>query len=266
MDEARKGQVNRSAAEVYEEFFVPALFGPWADRVANAAGIGEGDSVLDVACGTGILAEAARRRAGSNGSVHGLDPNEGMLAVARRREPGIEWHQGVAESIPFGESRFDRVVSQFGLMFFEDPRKSLGEMKRVLRPEGRMAVAVWDALENTPGYAAMTGLLQRLFGSRAADALRAPFTLGDPEALRELFRASGIEGAEVETHPGTARFPSIRAWVDTDVKGWTLADLIDDEQHERLVREAEDSLGRFVSSSGEVAFDAPAHIVTAGPR
>ena len=178
-----RGQVTRSAAEVYEEFFVPALFREWAPRVAAAAAIRPGQKVLDVACGTGVLAREAASRVAPGGEVCGLDRNEGMLAVARREAPGIAWRQGLAEALPYDARRFDAVISQFGLMFFDDRRRALQEMLRVLRPGGRLAVAVWDRLETSPGYAAMTALLQRLFGERVAAGLRAPFVLGDPDEL-----------------------------------------------------------------------------------
>jgi ubiquinone/menaquinone biosynthesis C-methylase UbiE len=179
MADSHTCQVTRSAAEVYEEFFVPALFLEWAPRVADAAQIAPGQKVLDVACGTGVLAREAARRVGPGGAVTGLDRNEGMLAVARRKSPHIDWQLGMAEALGFADGTMDAVVSQFGLMFFEDRRAALREMWRVARPGGRIAVAVWAALESAPGYAAMTDLLQRLFGDRIADALRAPFTLGD---------------------------------------------------------------------------------------
>jgi len=103
-----------------------------------------------------------------------------MLSFARRLAPAISWQTGLAETLPFADSVFDRVVSQFGLMFFDEPTKALREMRRVVKTDGRMAVAVWGPLESTPGYAAMVNLLKRLFGTQVADALRAPFALGDP--------------------------------------------------------------------------------------
>ena len=257
------GQVTRSAAEVYEEFFVPALFQEWAARVADAAQLAPGQKALDVACGTGVLAREATRRVQPGGAVVGLDRNEGMLAVARRKAPAIDWRLGMAEALPFADGAFDAVVSQFGLMFFEDRRAALSEMWRVLRPGGRLAVAVWDTLDHTPGYAAMTALLQRLFGDRVADALRAPFALGDPDALRTLFTEADIAEIEIHTSDGTARFPSIESWVHTDVKGWTLADLIDDAQYDELRRTAETELTSYVQRDGTVAFRSPAHIVRA---
>ncbi|HSM39612.1 MAG TPA: class I SAM-dependent methyltransferase [Afifellaceae bacterium] len=262
-EKAGRGQVSRSAADIYDEFFVPALFGEWSARVCDRASIGPGQDVLDVACGTGVLAGAAARRIGSGGTVTGLDCNESMLDIARRCRPEIEWISGQAESLPFADARFDAVASQFGLMFFEDRPQALSEMWRVLKPGGRLAVAVWDSQDNSPGYTAMTGLLGRLFGDEAADALRAPYCLGDTGQLASLLSEAGIAGATIETVAGRAVFPSIDAWVHTDIRGWTLADMIDDDQYERLQREARGALKRFVGADGTVGFEHPAHIVTA---
>jgi SAM-dependent methyltransferase len=263
MSAGETGQVTSSAAEVYEDFFVPALFDQWALRVADAADIRPGQRVLDVACGTGVLARAAAERVGSAGSVVGLDVNDGMLAVARRKAPGIEWRTGRAEALPFASGSFDAVVSQFGLMFFEDRRVALQEMMRALRPGGQLAVAVWDSLDRTPGYTAMVALLRRLFGDEVAGALDAPFILGDRQLLSSLFAEAGIPEAEVTTQVGTARFPSIESWIYTEIRGFTLADVLDDEQFELLLREAASALRPFVTADATVAFNAPAHIVLA---
>jgi SAM-dependent methyltransferase len=262
MSDSDKGQVTQSAAEIYEEFFVPALFAEWAGRVADAAGVKTGQRVLDVACGTGVLARAAAGLVGPGGSVVGLDINEGMLDVARRTGPQIEWRQGRAEGLPFDDGSFDAVVSQFGLMFFEDKIAAIREMSRVLRPGGRLAVAVWGSLERTPGYAAMVRLLERLFGKDAADGLRAPFRLGDEKTLQALFASAGLPQAEIASHNGAARFPSLRAWMYTDIKGWTLADQVDEAQFQLLVEESQRELRTFVTAEGSVQFAAPALIVT----
>jgi ubiquinone/menaquinone biosynthesis C-methylase UbiE len=263
MNEQDKGQVSRNAAEVYEEFFVPALFQMWTSRVAEAADVQPGQRVLDVGCGTGILARTLAERVGAGGSVVGLDVNEGMLAVAQQKAASIKWRYGLAEALPFDRDSFDAVMSQFALMFFENKVTAIKEMVRVLRPGGRLAVAVWDSLENTPGYAAMTELLQRLFGDEAANALRAPYILGNPADLQALFAKAGLPDGELTTQAGSACFPSIQSWIYTDIKGWTLADLIDEAQYERLLQEAEITLQPFVTAQGTVAFSAPAHIVTA---
>lgn len=263
--EDSRGQVSGSAAAVYEQFFVPALFGEWAPRVADAVAPEPGQTVLDVACGTGVLTREVAKRVAPGGRAVGLDPNEGMLEMARTLAGGIDWRHGVAEELPFAPGELDAVVSQFGLMFFDDPVRALGEMWRVLRPGGRLAVAVWGRLADTPGYASMVALLTRLFGPDVANELVVPYRLGDPAALLSLFESAGIADARLATLPGTARFPSIADWVHTDIRGWTLADAIDDDQFALLAREAEVELAPY-AAGGSVAFASPAHIVSARKR
>jgi ubiquinone/menaquinone biosynthesis C-methylase UbiE len=263
MSDSNRGQVISSAAEVYEAFFVPALFQRWAERVVDAAHIQPGQYVLDVACGTGVLARTAAERIGTSGSVIGLDVNESMLAVASSKAPHIQWHTGRAESLPFESEQFDAVVSQFGLMFFEDRHAALHEMMRVLKPGGHLAVAVWDILDHLPGYAAMAKLLEQLFGETAAHGLRAPFVLGNVAALRTLFDEANLPNAEITTLDGTVRFPSIESWVYTEIKGWVMADVLDDAQYERLLKEAQNVLAAFRTTDGSVTFSAPAHIISA---
>jgi len=259
-----ESQARIDAAETFENDFVPALFAEWAPRVADAAGLESGQRVLDVACGTGVLAREAARRVGPSGFVAGLDLDDGMLAVAGTRAPEIEWRQGTADAMPYPDQSFDAVVSQFGLMFFPDREKSIGEMRRVLRPGGRMAVAVWDSLENTPAYAAEVALLERMAGKPSADAIRLPFVLGDPGALHAMFQAAGIDRIMIETHRGRGRFPSIKAMVEADIRGWLplIGIALSEDLITRILAEAEVELGQYRKPDGTVEFDSPALIVT----
>ena len=259
---ATHGQVNRSAAEIYDAFFVPALFDQWPEHVLDTAAVSDGHDVLDVGCGTGILARAAARRLNGSGSVTGIDINEEMLSVARRTAESVTWRHGPAEQLPFPDHSFDRVVSQFALMFFADQRAGLQEMVRVSRPGGAITIATWASIEQSPGYAAMVELLHRLFGDEAANALMAPFTLGTEGKLRSLIDEI-LPNASVTLHHGVARFDSLDAWVHTDVRGWTWADMIDDEQYAELLAEAQRELTDFVDDAGRVRFAAPALITTA---
>ena len=257
------GQVTSNAAEIYDEFFLTALFNQWPPRVIELAGLAPGMRVLDVACGTGVLAIAAADAVKPNGSVVGLDLNPGMLAVASRKAPHIDWRESPAEELAFDDATFDAVVSQFGLMFFQDQQRAIREIVRVLRPGGRFAIAVWDSLDRVPGYAAATGLLARLFGDEAAESLRTPYSLGDTEVLAALFSAAGVADVKIATIEAKARYPSVRDWMHVDIRGWTLADEIDDAQFELLASEAEMEFAHFVTSDGAVEFSSPAHIATA---
>ena len=190
--------------------------------------------MLDVACGTGALTAAVAERVAPGGAALGLDANPEMLAVARRKHAGIEWHDGRAESLPFADASFDAVVSQFGLMFFDDRVAALREMQRVLRPGGRLAVAVCDALEHSPGYAALAALLERLFGKRSPmRSARRSCSATRPRCARcAPTRAS--RDASVVQRQGTVRFASIDALVSTErACVWTLGGLLDDAQFER---------------------------------
>jgi ubiquinone/menaquinone biosynthesis C-methylase UbiE len=253
-------------AEIYDGAFVPALFARWAPFVAGAARIRPGDRVLDVACGTGALTLAAAERAGASGGVAGLDPNPAMLAVARGKGGAVDWHEGRAEALPFEDHAFDAVVSQFGLMFFDDPARAFAEMARVLAPNGRLAVAVFDAVEASPGYDALARLLDRLFGRAVGDAMRVPFAFGDAARLRAL-ASEAFPDAAVARQEGEVRFPSVAALIETEHACiWTLGGLIDADQAGRLRREAERELRPFVRPDGSIAFAMPALIVTATKR
>ena len=254
----------RGPADIYDEFFVPALFAQWGFIVADAAGVSRGQRVLDVACGTGALTLAVADRVGPDGSVVGLDVNPQMLVVARRKPTAIEWLEGPAEALPLPDHDFDAVVSQFGLMFFDDRAGALREMMRVLRPGGRLAVAVCDAVEKSPGYTAFAALLDRLFGTTIGDAFRAPFVLGDADRLLGIAREAVISDPSVDQHMGAVRFASIASLVSTErACVWTLGGLLDDDQFARLLEASDTALEPFVTPHGAVVFDMPALILTA---
>ena len=197
-----------SPAESYERDSVPALFAPCAERLLTITRPRPGERVLDVGCGTGVVARQAAPLVGAAGRVAGLDITPGMLAVARavseRQGLGIEWHEGRAEALPFADGSFDLVVSQFALMFFTDRRTALSEMRRVLSEDGgRVAIHVLHAIERHPFYQALDEAIERRLG---LSAVRDIFSLGDPDALAALMRRVGFRQIGIVSASLTAQF------------------------------------------------------------
>jgi len=153
-------------------------------------------------------------------------------------------------------------------MFFQDRQAALREMLRVLVPGGRLAIAVWDSLENSEAYSEEVELLERRAGRNAADALRAPFVLGDKTELSSLISSAGATSIEMFTQHGTARFPNVRTMVEADLRGWlpVMGVTLSEELIEAILREAEQVLSPYVTETGSVEFDSPAHIVTASAK
>ncbi len=254
-----------AGARAYESLHVPALFGQWCQRMLDAAEVGTGERVLDVACGTGVLARAAMARVGFSGYVAGVDPGRGMLAVARELEPHCHWREGVAEAIPFADHGFDALLCQFGLMFFSDRPQALREMARELRPGGKLALAVWDQLEHMQAYAVLVDILRHLAGEEAAAALSAPFCLGDRDRLMDLIEASPLAVESLTTIPGSAHFPDIRTMVEADLRGWlpVMGVRLSEPQIVSILGEAQMALAEYRDDHGHMVFQVPAHIVTA---
>lgn len=256
-------QAQIDAAQAYEALMVPALFGQWAAMLSDLAGLRAPMRVLDVACGTGVLARHAAARLDDPRLVAGIDPNPGMLEVARRLAPSIEWRQAAAESLPFAEASFDAVLSQFGLMFFGDRRQALHEMHRVLRREGIVAAAVWDALERNRVYAVEVEIVERIAGRRAAEPLRAPFSLGEASALRAMVAEAEFASVDVSTVQGIGTFPSVRVLLEADLRGWLplMGIVLPEKQIAQILTEGEQALAAYVSDDGRVRFPLSAHLV-----
>jgi len=143
-------QLSGNAAERYERVLVPAIFAPWAADLVALAKLRPGERVLDLACGTGVVARLAAERVGPEGDITGLDLNESMLEVARSQPipagaAAVAWVQSSALAMRVPDSSFDVVLCQQGIQFFPDRSQALREMIRVLVPGGRMFASVWHS-------------------------------------------------------------------------------------------------------------------------
>lgn len=211
-------------AAVYEELQVPGFFAAFSEELLDRAEPADGERMLDVATGTGIVLRLARGRSPRVARLVGLDLTPGMLAVARERSEGldIEFVEGDATSLPFEDDSFDLVTCQQGLQFFPEREQALREFHRVLAPGGRTVVACWLEIETSPLHHALTDALARHFPDREPVA-RVPFSLTTGDALRGLLEGAGFREIEVERVEGTAKFSSPEEFTRSYMEGTPMA-------------------------------------------
>src|SRR5262245_45509145 len=256
-------QIPLEAAEMYEATFVPALFAEWAPRLVGLAGVAPGHAVLDVACGTGIVARTAADRTGGRGRVVGLDLNDAMLTVARRVRPSLEWQQGDAGALPFPDDSFDVVLCQMALMFFPDRAQALREMRRVVKPSGVVGLAVPGELRTQPAYAPFVEMVVRHAGPDAHSLLSAYFVCGNLAELTSLLRSAGLDVVTSQTTLGHVKLDSVEAFVAVELKSTPLGGRMSSEVHERIRADAREVLRPFTASSGAVDVPLEGHVVAA---
>ena len=188
-----------SVPERYERVVAP-LMAPFVTEAVSSLVPRPGESVLDLACGTGFVARSLRNAVGRTGRIVGADLNPGMLGVAAARsadgEP-IEWCRAPADRLPFADDVFDAVVCQQGLQFFPDLAGAVREIARVCRPEGRLFATVWSHREQSPYFAAQYAAINRLAGTDEFPPF-AHAIWDSPLGLVETLRAVGF--AAVEAH------------------------------------------------------------------
>ena len=229
--------------------------------VLDSAEIEDGQSVLDVACGTGVIANGAAERVGATGSVTGLDNNPAMIAVALRARAWGAVADGRCGTV-FPDRSFDRVICQLGLQYFPDRPAAVREMRRVLRPGGRVVVMVWRDVSHSPGFAALVSALETNIGPEAAAVMRAPFAFGDdPQPIASLLRDAGFANVTVRARPGTVKFDSIHAFIRYQSAGSLAAhvNLTDEALLSRIADSVSAALGTPTADE-PVEFPIEAHI------
>jgi len=203
----------------YETQMVPALFRPWAMRLIDAADVRAGQHMLDVGCGTGIVARSVAQRLGANATIAAIDRSPRMLAVARevaeREGAAVDWCEARAERLPFADGSFDRVLCQFALVYFDDRGQALAECARVLKPGGLLALGVWQRLDCHPFYRRLRDALCRHAGPPALDRA---FSLGDAAELRGLIAAANFEAVEIDAVSLDAHFPDPASFLAGEIE------------------------------------------------
>jgi SAM-dependent methyltransferase len=259
-------EITGTPGEIYEQHVLPATIARWTPDLVEVLGVRQGERVLDVACGTGVVTRLLPDRVGPTGRVVGLDVNVGMLAVARAvsAQTSIEWLEGNAMGMPLPDAAFDAVVCQQGLQFVPDKLAALHEMRRVLAPSGRLVLSVWRSVAHASGFRVLEEALARRIG--AEKAALPPFSLGDGQALRALVMRAGFREVRLRADVKLSRFPSAEHFVRSVVaSGPTMVEALAAQGLDvldALVAEVTDATRDYVDDEGWAAPQA-SNIITA---
>ena len=224
-------QLDGSAAELYQRYLVPGITAKWAKDLVDRARLSVGEDVLDVACGTGVVARLAASKVAS-GYVTGLDLNAGMLAVARgvlNEGASVDWMEGSALDLPFPSGRFDAVLCQLGLQFFPDQPRALREMRRVVRDRGRIVLSVYSPIDRTSGANAFVSALDEVLGPEASRIKRGEHSFASAAQLEKLLDDAGFGTVDVQAVIQMISFPSVRDYVRFQLLATPMAILLKDK-------------------------------------
>jgi len=256
-----------SFPEMYEQQLVGPLFRPWVESMLEAVELTTGDRVLDVACGTGIVARLAKERVGETGRVVGVDLSPAMLAVARQVAPGIDWREGDASALPLQEDeRFDAVVCQQGLQFFPDRLAAVRQMRRALEACGRLAVSTWRPDEEIPLLRELRRVAERHLGA----IVDRRHSFGEAGPLEALLREAGFRDVQSKVLSRTIRFEDGAVFVRLNALALVgmsaVSKEMSDEERGRIVsaitRDSAEAMLPYTGETG-LAFELSTNVATA---
>ena len=260
MPQHEQFELRGNAAELYERITVPYLLGPWAPGLVEAAQLQPGERVLDLACGTGVVARLAASHVGVTGHVTGLDLNTGMLTVARSLPAplgaAITWMQGNAVAMDLPEASFNVVVCQQGFQFFPDQPAALSEIHRVLAPGGRLLLGVWKSagLYNV----ALADALEQHVDAATATRYRASRVVPQASALHQLLVDAGFRDVDIRTSELTLRLPPLEQFVPRHLSALPVAETVaalSEERRAALARQVSVAFKDYADTDGVALLD-----------
>jgi protein-L-isoaspartate O-methyltransferase len=255
--------------QAYEQYMLPGIMIPGVNLMLQYALPQAGERVLDIACGTGIVARTVAPLVGMQGHVTALDINPAMIAVGRglpqAEGAAIEWREGNAMALPLPDGAYDLVLCHQGLQFFPDKLAALRQARRVLVPGGRVVVNLQQSLQHNPVYQTFNGIL---VSHMNIPALAAPFAFGEVEPLRDVLTEAGFTSVEVISVSHVIRFPSTSIYIQASVAGSAAViqelNSLDLDTKTKLVdqisHDIEDTLAPFVQADGTLVMPLNANI------
>lgn len=255
MSEVSGYQISDDAAKAREQYSVRYFMGPWAPGLVALAALQPGERVLDLACGSGLIARLVAPQVGATGRVTGLDINAPMLDVARSLPPvagaPIAWVQGSATAMDLPDASFDAILCQQGFQFFSDKPAALREMHRVLAPGGRLAFSVWTS--PGPYQIAIAEALERHVGPDVAKKFRSHRLVPDRETLQRMLVEAGFRAVEVRRSAMSVRVPPMESFLLGNLSGTPIAEAVagvSDDRRAALVAHVKAALAPYADRDG----------------
>jgi ubiquinone/menaquinone biosynthesis C-methylase UbiE len=262
-------QMDASAPELYERYLVPAITSIWANDLLDRVAPRCGESLLDIACGTGVVARLAPQR-GHSGRLVGIDLNTAIISVARSKSATVEWIEGSALDLPFEADEFDIVLCQLGLQFFPDRPLALKEMVRVLRSGGRAGFSVYSAIERTPAAHAFAQALDDHLGAESSRTKRSEHLTCNAMEVGTWANEAGFDVVDVATVAKQITFPSMLDYVRFQLTATPMAALLNQkdaaERKRTIMSIASNAASRLDPSmlaGGRLTFPQESFVVTA---
>ena len=256
-------QLSGNGPEIYETVMVPLWFGRWAEALVESVALQRSETVLDVACGTGVTTRLAKAAVGHEGRVAGLDINASMLAKAREiaGATDIEWIKSDVVDTGLPSDTYDVIISQHGYHYFPDKPEALKEFRRLLKTGGRLAFSIWDG--HSPYTTALCAAVERHISTEVAAKQRAQRQTPTADALRSQMSEAGFTNVKVLRQELTITVPQAAEFVPLHLASMPIAGAfmaLEDNSKETLIKDVSNAMTPYADGATLVYPDA-VHVV-----
>jgi ubiquinone/menaquinone biosynthesis C-methylase UbiE len=248
-------QLTNKASQIYETQKVKAIFRPLAEATLKEVPISENDRILDIACGTGIILRCIAEQYAMSRPLIGVDLNDGMINMAKgltkHKQHIFEWYRSDVAKLPFDDHSFTTAFCQQGLQFFSEKVKALTEIKRVLKPDGRLYVTVWSSV--SPFFKALADALGEHINNKIAEQSLAPFAFRDEEVIKDLITKAGFTRITSKVITINRQIAAANISIPKEIAGNPVGvKVVENEQDvvDRIVKQVEIAIQGYKNNSG----------------